>query len=696
MPGIIRSHLAHAAFRSVRVRGRFLRFLSAVAMCGLFAVPAAGQATPAAATAPASRPAEAGSDVFTLDAADIDDIKLLNLEVPTIITGTRHRQTIATAPYAVSVITAKDIRESGARSVPDALRQVPGVDVADISYKVSAVSPRGMTRYLSNHVLVLVDGRQIYDSMFGGTEWIAWPFQLEDIERIEVIRGTGGVTWGTNAVNGIINIVTRDPIDQLGLTTKAGGGSRGTAYEHGGYAFADEKLRLRISEDFERSDGYHKGGSLLFPQDDENTSVRSGVHAIYEAGPRDRLMISGGSGVGVGGLSPSPFSGYRSMRDSGTQAEFLMGKWTHDVAQDNSFEVTGYFNDLWFSQGIDNSDFRYQQFALQFSHTLKPAENHTLTWGIDTRADRLDVSGSDPYMTTRDYAGTGLIGLYAQDDWRFAPRWALNLGARLDYEFYGGFQPSGRAAISYEPARDALVYAAVARAFVWPAVGDRFQNEPLLRNLGRLTSHVDMGPTTAMTYELGYRAKHFGRLETSVDLYWNEYDNWASAAIRPGPPGLFRLDYDARVPASAYGVELGARYPVAKNLTLLGNYTFERLNWRGAAHPSLESDINTPPKHKFMLGTRYSPRSDLHLSAHLYYVDAFEAPNSGMPFFPRQVPTHFRLDLRAEYEFWKKQASVAVGVRNLLDANHYEGGTLFLNDAQVPRMIYAEIRFTIK
>ncbi len=668
----------------------------AVATAAALAVAVAAQPPPVTSSAPTSRPAELGLDVLAPDAAGMDDIKLLNLEVPTIITGARHRQTIATAPYAVSVITAKDIRESGARSIPDALRLVPGVDVAELLYNAVAVSPRGLNRFLSSHVLVLVDGRQIYDSMFGGTEWGIWPFQLEDIERIEVIRGTGGVTWGTNAINGVINVVTRDPVDQKGLTFTGGGGSRGATKEHLGYGYADEKLRLRVSGEYESSDGFARGGSRLWPLRDDLKAGRTGVHAIYDAGPQDTLTFSGGSGVQDGGFSRAPLNGFRTDRNPGTQANYLMGQWSHLVEQDNAFHVVGYFNDLWLTTGCGVADFRYQQFALQFSHTLKPAPDHTLTWGIDTRADLVDGSYADPSIMTRNFVSTGIFGLYVQDEWRFAPRWALNLGARLDYEFYNGFQPSGRAALSYELAKDSLVYAAVSDAFMMPAVGDRFQDEAAANGLIHLVSHRDLESTTAIVYELGHRGRYFDKLETNLDLYWNEYRDWCTIAMKPGPPGLLRMDYDNRAALSTYGVELGAKYRPLKNLTLLGNYTMEQLNWRGDMSPAVEGDINTPPRHKFMLGARYSPIPDLHLSSHLYFVDDVTAPNPTIALFPRHIPHYFRLDLRAEYEFWKKQASVAVGVRNLLDPSHREGGTLLLNDAEVPRMIYAELRLTIR
>jgi len=139
----------------------------------------------------------------------LEDIDLLDLEVATVVTASRRKQKITTVPHAMSVITAEDIRRSGARSIPDALRLVPGVDVADLTYGNAAVSPRGFHGLVARNLLVLVDGRQLFDSLFGGTLWGSWPFQLEDIERIEVIRGPAGVTWGANAVNGVVNIITR-------------------------------------------------------------------------------------------------------------------------------------------------------------------------------------------------------------------------------------------------------------------------------------------------------------------------------------------------------------------------------------------------------------------------------------------------------------------------------------------------------
>jgi len=142
-------------------------------------------------------------------------------------------------------------------------------------------------------------------------------------------------------------------------------------------------------------------------------------------------------------------------------------------------------------------------------------------------------------------------------------------------------------------------------------------------------------------------------------------------------------------------VEFEAKYKVSNQLTLLGHYTYEQLNW-DVDKPFTDRDYITPPKHKAMVGARYSVNDDLRLSSHLYYVDAVKSPNPANPFISRRIDPYLRLDLRAEHEFLDDRASIAVGVSNLLDSNHYEGGTLFLNDAEVPRTIFVEFRLRIK
>ncbi|MCK4342478.1 MAG: TonB-dependent receptor [Phycisphaerae bacterium] len=642
----------------------------------------------------ASRPVAGQPVPEDIEIDDLEDIELLELEVPVVVTAARREQKITDVPYAISVITQEDIRRAGARSVPEALRLVPGMDVAALHFGTNAVSPRGFHAMLANKTLVLVDGRQIFDCVFGGTVWAAWPFLLEDIERIEVIRGPGGVTWGANAVNGVINIITKDPKDQVGLTFIGGGGSRGWNKEYLGYAFSDEKLRFRISGQYEGSDGFLRGGSLFGKLEDDFKLGSMAIHGIYEATQRDTLLFSAASSVLDGGYTPNPLLDPRRS-NCGGQTNYALGKWTHRVAADNTFELTAYVNDFHASFGLDSLDYRYQQFALQFSHTFKPSKTHTLSWGIDSRLDLIDGTNGDPPAMRTPYVTSGAIGVYLQDEWRFAERWQLNLGGRIDYDAYGGFEPSARAALSYRLNDNTAFYGAVSRAFQMSPAAGRHGDMELFGGLGWLHSPLDLDSQTLIAYELGYRGRYFDRLEVNLNLFWNEYADVITFSPRLGPPRLLRIEYDNNGSATVYGAELDAKYAATKQLTLLGNYTYQQLEWDSSA-PFHETDTIGPPKHKFMLGARYSPTEDLHLSSHLYWVDAIRAPNPDFPLVSRGIDAYFRLDLLAACEFWDDRASISVGVRNLLDSHHYEGTSLFVNDAEVPRMIFAELRVTLK
>lgn len=619
------------------------------------------------------------------------DIDLLDLNIPMVVTATRHEEKVSNLPYAVSVITAEDIRRAGAHSIPDALRLAPGVDVAALSYGNYAVSPRGFHDLFANKTLVLVDGRQIFDPVFGGTLWGNWPFQMEDIKQIEVIRGPAGLTWGPNAANGVINIITKDPADQKGLTATAMGGSRGTTKDYAGYGYTGDKVRMRVSGEYERSDGFDVGGSFFSGLHDDYQAERGSVKAILEPTRDDTVTLYGGGAVLDGGwpVARLPFQCY--LQPAG-QANYLQGNWEHRIATDNTLRLTGYVNDFYSRSAVAWSDYRYEQFALQLGHTFKPAEKHTLTWGIDTRLDLVNASGADPYMLSQNRVESGDVGIYAQDEWRFAPKWTLSLGGRVDYDCYGGFQPSGRVSLSREINNTSMVYGAVSRAFQMPPGAYRFLNLPIADPFLHITVDRDIQPTTLIAYEAGYRGHYHNGLSADANVFWHHYDDLGTVRLALGPPALLQSQMANGASLSTYGFEAELKYALTKTLTLLGNYTFEQPD----TDPSLtKMDAITMPRHKFMVGVQYDPIKKLHLSSYLYFVDDVWSVTGGNPISPTHIPAYYKWDLRAEYEL-TEYASVAVGVQDLLDNHHPEGGSTSIDYAEVPRVVYGELRVRIK
>jgi iron complex outermembrane receptor protein len=616
-------------------------------------------------------------------------------EVPVVVTASRHEEKISDVPYAISVITDEDIRLSGARSVPDALRLVPGVDVAQLAFNNAAVSPRGFHSFFSSRTLVLVDGRQIYDAVFGGTIWGGWPFQLDDIERIEVIRGPGGATWGADAVNGVINIITKDPADQLGTTLDLSAGSRGTHKEHLGYATVDGKLRLRISAEYEMTDGFQRGGARGAPVEDDSLTGRAGFHAIYEAAPNDRWTFSGGSAVVDGGYPHAPLSSVKPA-NPGSQGSYLLAVWDHDIDARSAFDLTAYVNDFGWEPRSGASEYRYQQLAVLAGHTLKVRDTAILRWGIDTRVDHFDGSHADPPVTSKGSVNSARAGAYIQDEWHFAPKWTLHLGGRIDYESYSGFDPSARAALAFRRNDKSMIYGAVTRGVQIAAAPTRFLRTPQFGGIAVVTGDRSGESNALLAYELGLRSRPHPRLQTDVALYWHEYEDIGGLRARLGPPGLITLEGTDVGAASSYGAELALTYAATERLQLLGSYTYERLDWRGPGAFPLVADAMTPPEHKLTAGARYRIRDDLRVAGHLYYVDEVDAPDPHRGFRPQEIDAYVRLDLRMEKDLWDDQAMIAAGVRDLLDPHHPEGASGFFNDAEVPRMVYVEFRMTIK
>ncbi len=641
-------------------------------------------------------PRSKGDGLFALtggEAWDDSDVALLELDLPEVVSATRRPQQSRLLPYAISVITAEDIRRAGVRSVPDALRLAAGVDVAALSFRSAAVSPRGLHGFVARQVLVLVDGRQIYDSWFGGTLWGSWPLALDDIERIEVIRGPAGVSWGANALNGVINIITKRATRHEGLTLRLGGGARGTYWEYFGYGFSDDKLHMRISGQFDATDGFKRGGGPLRWLDDDSLAAQLNISLSYDADENTRWTFLAGHMSVDQGYDPPPTVLLRKRAFS--QASYVLLRWRRQLEEDSTLEITGYVNDFGASNGMQAVDYRYQQLAFQISHTFKPHPDHTVVWGLDSRTDLVDTSNAFPFQASRDFVATTIVGLYAEDAWRFAPRWTLTLGGRIDYESYGGFEPSGRASLSYEINENHMIYGAFSRAFQMPPAAVRFLRLPTAGGLLFTTFNQDAQAQRLLAWELGYHGRLADRLRVNLALFWHRYRRITALTLRPGPPGLVRLNVENAGRASLYGAELELRYRLSRRLSLLGNYTFQQLDWTSRVHYA-GTDAIRPPKHKLMLGLRYDATDNLHLDATAWWVDAAEASDPFRPLADQHIPPYWRLDLRAEYEFWNDRASIAVGVRNLLDDHHPEGGTLFINNAEVPRMVYGELRIRYK
>lgn len=625
----------------------------------------------------------------------VDDVDLFELELPEVVFAAgRREQEVETLPYSISVITAEEIRRAGALTVADAIRLAPGTNVAQYSGNSASVSIRGFQGLLSKQLLVLVDGRQIFDPFFGGTLWGIWPFQIEDIERIEIIRGPAGLTWGPNAVNGVINIITKSPVDQPAFVFRAGAGTQGWSRNYFSYSFNDEKLSFRISGEYERSDGHVRGGTEISPIDDNYQTGKMNLKGSYIFNEQDSLEFAAGSSVLDGGIPGAPLLG--DQQQGRGQANFLQLSWHRAIEEDNNLTLTTYVNDSHVVWGVRAFDMRYQQVALQLTHTFKPNDDHTITWGIDTRYDYTDGSGGEPRFVNRNYVSSGMVGIYLQDQWWLDDHWLLNAGARIDYGTHSGFEPSARVGVGYHWSNDHSVFVAASRAVHVPAAAYNYGDLSLLGGLGVLRSNSLLDSQPVMAYEIGYNGTLLDeRLSLSASWFWHEYRRIFPLNVRLFDPAPYSQVVDNTASVSMYGAELEADFELSEDWRILGHYTYQQMDWHSDDSTPRHGDIDSAPRHQFMVGLQHHLTDDLHLSAHWYFVDDLDVPNPHNPFSSKSIRELHRLDLTAEYEFWEDRAAITVGVKNLLDNHHSEAGSITVNDTEVPRMIFGEIRLSL-
>jgi iron complex outermembrane receptor protein len=644
-----------------------------------------------------NQPLPAESDSYgNLNAAlsDMDDVELFELDVPEVVFAAgRREQTVESLPYAISVITAEDIHRAGAQTVADAMRLVAGANVAQIGATTPAVSLRGFTGLLARDLLVLVDGRQIFDGLYGGTVWGAWPFQIEDIERIEVIRGPAGLTWGPNAVNGVINIITKAPSDQPQLVLRAGAGTQGWNRDYLGYSFSDQRLSFRISGEYERGDGHVRGGNALFPIDNDYKTGRINLKGSYEINDQDTLRFAGGSAIVSGAYPSSPIFAHSETGRS--RANFILLEYERHQDPDDLLTFSLYVNDYGMLFGTAVSNYSYDQIGLSLTHVTKPREAHTLTWGIDTRLDYFDA-GSAVDLVRNAYVTSGLVGIFIQDEWQLDEHWTLNIGGRIDYSTYSGFEPSARVGATYKINAQHALFGAVSRAVHMPPAPYHFIEIPLLGGLSGIRSVSLLENQPVMAYEVGYRGHLLDeKLDLTASLYWHEFRDVTSQIYQPLAPFLITRIIESSAAVSTYGFELESDYRPVEDWRFLANYTYQQLDWHPYTTSPQSHDILSSPQHQFMLGVQHDLTEDLHISAHWYFVDDVKSPSPLNIVSGRSISDYHRLDLTGSYEFWEDRAALTVGVKNLLDNHHPEGGSVTTNDSEVPRMIFAELRLSL-
>jgi len=601
------------------------------------------------------------------------DLKKLTLEElmdVNVNAVSRKEEPLGPTPAAVTVITAEDIRRSGVTSIPEALRLVPGVQVARINASSWAISARGFNTQVSNKMLVQIDGRTVYSPIFGGVFWELQDLVLDDIARIEVVRGPGATLWGTNAVNGIVNIITKSAHQTKStaiVLTGGGADDLGLAsFRTGGALTPDTSYRV-ASKYFYRDE-------MVLPTGSE--SKDSSRFA------RTRFRIDSTQGANEWTLEGDVFRGFEGLLgrpDAKLLGGDVLARWSRKISNDSSIQIQASYDRL-LQRETFNSDIRQRMANVDLQHQFAVGR-HNVIWGGGYRWQG-DTNFPMPLIrlvpAKRAYP---LETAFIQDEISLSQnRLKLEIGSKFERNDFTGFemQPSIRTSWAIHP--DEFIWGAVSRAVRTPT---RFDTDTEVTFPGvRLLGNPNFKSEAVVAFESGYRSRIARRLSMDVATFFNIYDNLRNTEPR-GAPEVFMFFNNLN--AKTYGGELSASYDVLDRLRITANYSY------------LGKHLRLEPGHFDIFGTQLEGNDAKHSfqvrgSAdlpHRVEIDSAVRFVSRLPL--PSIPGYFEFDSRLA---WLPDPRVELSIigRNLLHTHHPEfNQPLPTPPEEVQRNVYGRV-----
>lgn len=600
------------------------------------------------------------------------------------------------APAAIQIITNDEIRRSGATNLPEALQLADNLEVAQDNAHDWNISARGFNTGLSNKLLVLIDGRTVYTPLFSGVIWDVQNVMLEDLDRIEVISGPGGTLWGANAVNGVINIVSKSAQDTQGWYMEGGGGSELRdfgAIRYGGTLAPNVYYRV-YGTYFNQNNENYTGGD---PADDGWSQGKGGFRLDTAGDSPDKFTVQGDYYNGAAD-EPLPTAG-RQVQSGGD----LLSRWSHTFSNDSDMSLQMYYDRTNISEpepavllspaGILSDDL--DTYDLDFQHRFSIGDRNRIIWGLGYRFTH-DVVGNSPGVqilpATLDQ---NLYNAFVQDEIKLQDNLFFTLGTKLEHNDYTGFEfePSGR--LQWNFASKQMLWAAVSRAVRTPSRLDRSLVEPTgLPPAFNIPAELE-GSTTfesedLIAYELGYRAQINDKISGSISTYYNDYTNIRSTT--PGPTSSFDLPivFQNNLEGHTYGVEVSGDYQMLDWWRLHAGYDFLRENIH--VKPG-EVDFNNAlnetadPQNQFSIRSSMDLPKNVEFDTGLRWVDSLminSGPTEG------KVPSYFELNVRLAWHVTKNLELSIVG-QNLLHDEHVEYGYPSPTNVAIERSVYGKI-----
>ena len=628
---------------------------------------------------------------------------LLNVEITSV---SKKAQLLSDAPAAIFAITSDDLRRSGATSIPEALRMVPGINVARIDSNKWAITSRGFNGRFANKLLVLIDGRTVYSPSFSGVYWEVQDTMLEDVERIEVIRGPGATLWGANAVNGVINIITKHTVDTQGGILAVGVGNKEQAFGGARYGMAlGESTYGRIyAKGFKRDEFIHTEGG---DAGDDWDMLRSGFRVDSLLSGRNALTLQGD--LYKGNINQTmelptltaPFS--QTVKDKGdVEGWNLTSHWQHTLSPTSEFNLNFYYDrsdrDEEFEHEIRNT------YDIDFQHRFEAGERHDIIWGLGYRYTNDDFSTQDNIIIDPDSRHDDLFSAFLQDEiMLIEDQLWLKLGSKFEHNDYSKYeiQPNIRLFWALHPKHK--LWAAVSRAVRTPsrvehdmkvtsAVLPPISPVPLPIAL-TVAGHSDYDSEELMAYELGYRILPVKSLSIDLTIFYNDYDKLRGTELtQPVFKGTYieqPILFNNNLKGESYGAELAMVWQSADwcRLDLAYSYLDTDIDTGNAER---KVQISEDPQHQVSLRSAINLKRDLDLDIWLRYVDEAKAIGGGTG-SSFDINDFFTLDVRMAWRPYKDVEISVVG-QNLLDDKHPEYvQESFTSPTEIERSIYAKI-----
>jgi iron complex outermembrane recepter protein len=622
--------------------------------------------------------------------------ELMDIEVTSV---SRTPETLSSAAAAVSVITNEDIRRSGATTIPEALRGVPGLHVARRNSDSWAVSSRAFSSVNSEKLLVMSDTRSIYTPLVSGVFWDVQDYLLEDVERIEVIRGPGASLWGSNAVNGVINITTRHARNTQGTFLSAAVGTEELGSVAGRYGgrFGESGF-FRVFGQYSDRDSSFKPGS---PTSDDWRIGHGGFRADWDASSSDALTLQGdvysanigqyGPGVNIIGR-PGPDGDLQVHAGGGN----LLGRWRRDLGGGSDLQLRAYYDNT----HRDDPSFRddLDTFDLDLQHRYLPSSRHEIVWGLNYRVTDNGNRGKGVFALDPEDSRDQLFGGFAQDQITITQALRLTVGTKLEHNDFSGFEVQPTVRVSWDVAPGQNAWAAVSRAVRVPTRLERDiaieVTPPGSNPRGVLLGDDQFDAEELLAYELGYRWQPLPVLGLDLALFHDRYQGLASVEF--GTPTLDPQTGLITVPvvnrnltdARSLGAELLATYSPREYWRLVASYSYIYLDMQPHG-----ADLNravfldgATPRQQFSLRSLLDLPGGWQLDAQFRHSAALERQPGTVD--GAGIEGYSELDVRLAWQASEHWELSLVG-QNLLHDHHLEFGTPATR-GEIERSVYGK------